>query len=369
MTIADLGSLPSVRLLARELEMREADEALYDRVVTNERRPFPGRRRGCLVPMNATEILRWCADNGVVLQEADGQLKVQAAPGVLDPERIAALRQHKPELLAWLRERSRHRRQDDLDPIPTDAQARRWPLSLAQERLWTQWRLDESAREQLVVAAYRLRGEVDPQRLQRAWMRLVERHAMLRTVFAEDAQGHPEQRLATSSGAWVVHPGVEGDALDDALHAWCAPPFDLGSAPPWRCGVWPQPDGIVVAIVMHHIITDGWSQHLLLSQWQQAYADDLPEATRQHPVPTPDCTTATSPVAAHAPVRWRPRAVVGLVASAARRPAGPATAAGRRTRHAAWRIVQPAATRDRCRRHAPPARARPQPRHDAVRRG
>jgi amino acid adenylation domain-containing protein len=148
-------------------------------------------------------------------------------------------------------------------------------LSLAQERLWLQCKVEGESGRYNVSSVYRLEGEVDACRLEAAWRGVVERHGILRTVFGEDEQGRGVQRVvgrAQGCGELRVEAGAPSE---QELRQWCEQGFELTVAPAWRCGIWQERGGaagpVVVALVLHHLLTDGWSQELLLGEWQRAY--------------------------------------------------------------------------------------------------
>ncbi|MDQ2586489.1 non-ribosomal peptide synthase/polyketide synthase [Saccharothrix yanglingensis] len=141
------------------------------------------------------------------------------------------------------------------------------PLSFAQQRLWFLDQFAPGGTEYATPLAVRLRGELDVPRLARALTALVERHEELRTTFPA-VDGLPVRE---------VHPAapVELPVLD-AMPA--VEPFDLAAGPLFRpVVVRHAPDDHVLALTMHHIVTDGWSAGVMVSDLAALYAgEDLP---------------------------------------------------------------------------------------------
>ena len=73
-----------------------------------------------------------------------------------------------------------------------------FPCSVAQERFWLLDRLDPGNASYNVAVRWRLEGKVSTDLLERAWLAIIERHEILRTVFLE-VDGSPLQRVLPQS--------------------------------------------------------------------------------------------------------------------------------------------------------------------------
>ncbi len=163
------------------------------------------------------------------------------------------------------------------------------PLSYAQERLWFLHRLTPDDAAYHLPAVFELCGPLDLPALGRSLNLLVARHASLRTAIVETAAG-PVQQVAASCNLPLVL--ADGRAMDeDRRAAWLRAavetPFDLAQAPLVRAHLLrTDTDTHTLAIVLHHIIADGWSTALLLRELSDTYAafirGDLPSLA---PVP------------------------------------------------------------------------------------
>ncbi|TQM69597.1 amino acid adenylation domain-containing protein [Actinomadura hallensis] len=160
-------------------------------------------------------------------------------------------------------------------PAPTPAADRpaEPPLSSAQRRLWMIEQLTPSAAYNYPLAM-RLRGAFDLSAFRAALADLADRHEPLRTVVGE-RDGRPFQRVLPAGS---VRPEVRvADADEDRLGAVLAGalgrPFDLAAEPPLRATVVRlAEDEHVVALVLHHIATDEWSDGPFLRDLSTAYA-------------------------------------------------------------------------------------------------
>src|SRR6202043_2125828 len=69
-----------------------------------------------------------------------------------------------------------------------------FPCSPAQERFWLLDRLDPGNSAYNVAVRWRLEGRVATDLLEKSWLKIIERHEVLRTVFM-DTDGTPIQRV------------------------------------------------------------------------------------------------------------------------------------------------------------------------------
>ncbi|HXM54493.1 MAG TPA: amino acid adenylation domain-containing protein [Candidatus Dormibacteraeota bacterium] len=154
------------------------------------------------------------------------------------------------------------------------------PMSFVQERLWIASQLEPSGTAYNVTAGLRLRGTLDAARLGRALDRTAARHTTLRSSFPV-AAGAPSVRVADT----VALPLTVLDAADETegrrlAEAEVERPFDLGAAPLARFAlVRLGPEDHVLAIAMHHIVSDGWSIAVLLRDLSALYTADAEART------------------------------------------------------------------------------------------
>ncbi|MBL1075355.1 amino acid adenylation domain-containing protein [Nocardia sp. 2] len=140
------------------------------------------------------------------------------------------------------------------------------PVSGAQQRLWLLNRIDPESAAYNMLLALRLTGTVRVEALTAALRDVVERHEALRTSFVE-SDGLVCQRFCAADtvvGALVPEP-VQADKVHSVLGEFGAVGFDLTAAPPIRVrllavpGDDRAPDHHVLAVLVHHVIADGFS--------------------------------------------------------------------------------------------------------------
>lgn len=146
------------------------------------------------------------------------------------------------------------------------------PPSAAQRRMWFLSTRDGAAAYNVPIVL-QVAGRLDEGVLQAALNDLAGRHESLRTIFP-DVDGTPYQRVLPA-GTPVPLDVVEADDADevDAILARTArESFDLGREIPLRATVVRGRTRDVLALVLHHIATDGWSLTPLARDLGLAYA-------------------------------------------------------------------------------------------------
>ncbi|HTJ30691.1 MAG TPA: amino acid adenylation domain-containing protein, partial [Acidobacteriaceae bacterium] len=124
-----------------------------------------------------------------------------------------------------------------------------------------------------------LRGSFDVDAMAESLRRIVLRHESLRTVFAQE-EGVP-YAITQAGASWkmeqLAYPRKPGETLQQAAARYGADvlkePFDLAKGPLFRaCLLEIAPDEAMLTLVMHHIISDGWSTGVLVREIVANYA-------------------------------------------------------------------------------------------------
>ena len=139
-------------------------------------------------------------------------------------------------------------------------------LSFAEQRLWFLAQLEPDSTQYHIPMAIRWRGPLDAVALERSVNALVARHESLRTTYAT-RDDHGARVVAPS--LTLRMPVVDLSALDEAereveirrlANAHAEALFDLERGPLVRLSLLRSgPDDHVLLVVIHHIVSDGWS--------------------------------------------------------------------------------------------------------------
>jgi amino acid adenylation domain-containing protein len=152
------------------------------------------------------------------------------------------------------------------------------PLSFAQRRLWFMDRLEPGSPAYNIPHALRLRGRLDPRAMRRALGEVARRQESLRTVF-RDTEGDPVQVVLPP--APVPLPLVDLSGLPAAareaetrrrLYDESMLPMELARGPLFRAvllRMGAEEHGLLLTV--HHIVSDGWSNAVLVREASAAY--------------------------------------------------------------------------------------------------
>ena len=152
------------------------------------------------------------------------------------------------------------------------------PLSFAQQRLWFLAHLHPNSSAYNIPYAVRMKGVLNVNAAREALSEIVKRHEVLRTTFIQTKEGpvqlvqrHTEFKLGVEDLRRVVLEEREAEMLR-RVQAETDLPFDLEHGPLLRARIWQlEKEDHVLHVVMHHIVTDGWSQHILLREFACLY--------------------------------------------------------------------------------------------------
>uniref|UniRef100_UPI001C5E6209 non-ribosomal peptide synthetase n=1 Tax=Nonomuraea guangzhouensis TaxID=1291555 RepID=UPI001C5E6209 len=161
------------------------------------------------------------------------------------------------------------------------------PLSAAQERLWLLQQLDPTSTAYNYPLLVRLRGSVDHDALRAALGDVVARHEVLRTLVMVIGD-QPVQDVLDPCPIEVAVVDCPAAETGNAVSAAVARPFDLAADPPLRVTLIQERDtgDSVLALILHHIAMDEWSDRPLLRDLDTAYAArQAGHAPRWEPLP------------------------------------------------------------------------------------
>ena len=154
-----------------------------------------------------------------------------------------------------------------------------FPTSLGQRRMWLLAEMDPGEPTYNITWALWLDGPLEVSALQRAWDAAVARHEALRTTFRNQAgvpvqviEDEPAARPLPVTSVERLAAGERERAALDQIRKLARIPFDLATGPLARAALARlSPDAHVLAVVMHHIVADGWSFRILFDELAADY--------------------------------------------------------------------------------------------------
>ncbi|HEY7350647.1 MAG TPA: amino acid adenylation domain-containing protein [Ktedonobacterales bacterium] len=165
------------------------------------------------------------------------------------------------------------------------------PLSFAQEPLWFIDQLTPGSAAYNLPYALRLSGPLDLAALEQSLQEIVKRHESLRTTFPA-IEGRPVQMIASS--LQLPFSVVDLRDLEDrarwpraiqSINEEITRPFDLAQGPLLRTMLFRLTEQEhILLLLMHHIISDGWSVGILVRELTTLYS----AFTAGQPSPLPE---------------------------------------------------------------------------------
>jgi amino acid adenylation domain-containing protein/non-ribosomal peptide synthase protein (TIGR01720 family) len=246
-------SLQGIRLVARIREVLGVDLPI--------RTLFQAPTLAALAASIADEMLRWVEQRSNAGGIATGQ--------ELAGDRLASV-------IAQLQEKQRSIGMARIRPV--EKREGLLPLSFAQQRLWFIDQLAPGSPLYNMPVALRVLGPLQGGALARSLSEIQRRHEALRTVFAS-THGDPVQivlppaefRLATVDLSSLPE-GARERRMLELVAEESGRPFDLSQGPLWRGSlIRLAPREHVMVLVVHHIVSDGWSMGVLVRELMALY--------------------------------------------------------------------------------------------------
>jgi hypothetical protein len=137
-------------------------------------------------------------------------------------------------------------------------------LSAAQQRMWLLTQLEGANKAYHIRISIKLTGFVDPVLFNEAFQMLLQRHEILRTVFIQDEDGNPRQKINKWSPEENPIRCLDFANSSDAAVNYCNEfthrDLDIDSDALIQCSlVKIGHDAHQLLLLQHHLITDGWS--------------------------------------------------------------------------------------------------------------
>lgn len=234
--------------------------------------------------MNITQLIAVLSERKIRLWLDGDTLRYQAPPGVMDAEIKAKLQGQKAELIAYLRI-VQLPEQHPIELLTAQPPGSPVVVSFAQKRMLFMQQLNPDSSAFNIPLYLELTGPLDLPHLQLALQKVLEQHPQLRTRFFMQQEQYHAELTPSESFSIQRHP-CSADTQEQVLSLpkrLIATPFDLQHQLPFAAHLLELgPQRHHLLLVNHHIVSDGWSQALILQSLCEFYQDPAANVQRTH---------------------------------------------------------------------------------------
>ncbi|TRX32539.1 amino acid adenylation domain-containing protein [Flavobacterium sp. ZT3R18] len=168
---------------------------------------------------------------------------------------------------------------DEFVRIPKSVEMISYPVTASQSRIWILSQLEGGSLAYNMPAAIRLQGIIEVKKFEESFKVLIDRHEILRTYFKTNFDGEIRQYIVNGSELdfrlrHVDYSLAENpeECVADYVKEFNQEVFDLEQAQLIRGVLFKlKENSYVFCLTMHHIVGDGWSLQLLISEIVQTY--------------------------------------------------------------------------------------------------
>ena len=155
-----------------------------------------------------------------------------------------------------------------------------YPMSSTQKRTYLIQQLEPESLAYNMPYSMKMAGEVYPDKLKAALQAMIDRHEILRTAFIT-VDGEPVQKILETAEANFEY--VSSSKSDEELVGEYFRAFDLSNPPLVRVKLVNKGKYHLFMMDMHHIISDGMSQSIFVSELTALYnGEELEPLTHQY---------------------------------------------------------------------------------------
>ncbi|TYP74348.1 non-ribosomal peptide synthetase [Aquimarina intermedia] len=216
------------------------------------------------------ELLAEIKAHNIKISVDDNQLVLKVPQDFSNPDIITKIKNNKQELIYFI---SSMVVQDQSDYIEIEKAQKKeyYKLSSAQKRMYFLYEFDKAATTYNMPQVSKLPSDVDVLKISEILKKLVVRHKSLRTQF-HLIKGEVFQTIVDSENFNVEHFTAPPSEVAEIKRRFIRP-FKLSEGFPFRAGIIRSNQTFFLLIDMHHIISDGVSHQILLSDFMSLLSD------------------------------------------------------------------------------------------------
>ncbi|MEE4000846.1 amino acid adenylation domain-containing protein [Tenacibaculum sp. FZY0031] len=222
------------------------------------------------------ELILKLKQENIDIRVVNDNLKISVPKTFSNNSLIEEIKANKSELMAYVN--SIQEKKAAVFSIPKGTEEKIFNLTSAQMRMFISDDLTGDSLVYNLPQAYEIHGEFDKLKLSTAFKNLINRHESLRTVFSLDSAHNPQQEILETVNFEVEYYDASLAEVGGIIEKFVRS-FDLSEGPLLRVGlITINPNLHILLVDLHHIISDGTSQEVLIHDFIQLYkGNDLPK--------------------------------------------------------------------------------------------
>lgn len=241
--------------------------------------------------MGAKEIIKAASDLGIYLYVDADKLKYKAKPGALTTALSILIKQSKQDIIdALLQGGADISTYTQAETIPR-LNLTKAPLSFSQRRIWLVDRMRGGSPQYNLPLALEIIGKFDIQAAEAAIQSIIDRHEILRTTYADEAEYpvqivHQDVHFTLAYEDFASQPDLEA-STERYAQAFFGYVFNLREESVIRGAFLKTGENKGLLLInTHHIATDGWSIGILVREFATAYhAESNQQSVSLPPLP------------------------------------------------------------------------------------
>lgn len=228
------------------------------------------------------EIIDELIELKITIKSQGEQLKIEGPKEKLTPDIVNKIRLNKQLLLDYLNmAKSKEYLIKDIPVVASDLDEG-YVLSSSQKRVWLLSKLHEvKGTFYNLSTIFSFKGDLKREALQDSLNMLIKKHEILRTIFIKNSKGEIRQNILPFKETLYqinfydfTEEQNKEEKIKQFLHESVDVTFDLTKAPLLQVKLLKTgSDDYILSFVMHHIISDGWSQDIIIKEILQHYSD------------------------------------------------------------------------------------------------
>ncbi len=228
--------------------------------------------------MSIIEVINKLSDAGVYVFVEEGKLKTKSGDNSLTDDIVHLIKSNKSQLINYLSAEEITNAAAYGEILPLNE--KKSLLSFAQQRLWLLSEIDGGSAHYNISGVFRLTGSLNYDVVNHTFSEIIARHSSLRTCFISDDEGQlfqiiqePERYEASLIDLTALDSEPQQQQLHSLIAAAKLHTFDLS------CGLMiylklikTKEDEHILLVVMHHIVSDGWSTAIFVKEFKELYS-------------------------------------------------------------------------------------------------